>query len=50
MTPGTAAVLLLVLLAAGLALRAVLRGRTGGCSGCTGDCAHCGKYRPKRIE
>ena len=50
MTPGTAVVLALVLIAAAFALRAILQHRTGGCSGCTGDCSdctgdcmHCGK-------
>lgn len=43
MTPGTAVVLALVLIAAAFALRAMLQHRTGGCSGCTGDCMHCGK-------
>ena len=45
MTPGTAVVLALVLIAAALALRAVRRGRTGGSSGCTGDCMRCEKGR-----
>lgn len=40
MTPGTAVVLALVLIAAAFALRAILQHRTGGC---TGDCMHCGK-------
>lgn len=34
MTPGTAVVLALVLIAAALALRAVRRGRTGDCMRC----------------
>lgn len=44
MTPGTAVVLVLVLIAAAFALRAILQHRTGSCSGCTGDCLHCGKH------
>ena len=43
-TPGTAVVVALVLIAAAFALRAILQHRTGSCSGCTGDCMHCGKH------
>lgn len=40
----SALILALVLLCAALAVGRLIR-RGGGCSGCTGDCARCGKHR-----
>ena len=45
MDPVSILILLLVLVGVFFAVRAIARHKTGGCSGCTGDCTHCSKMK-----